>query len=154
MESMWEAESYPALQDYYLVCYFAFAFPVARFLLNCLFYQVGTLLLLQMGFSLSLSLSLSHEQALATMRVVLKSRTTALNLILSLCSGLLQFPICIAPVPIFLIFFLGVTITTQEGFIDKHVEMMIDKQNPFSWGFCVCVSVCVSVCESRNLQGC
>ncbi len=68
MESVWEAESYPALQDYYLVCYFAFAFPVARFLLNCLFYQVGTLLLLllQMGFSLSLS------QALATMRVALR----------------------------------------------------------------------------------
>ncbi|KAH9550115.1 hypothetical protein CY35_10G055900 [Sphagnum magellanicum] len=50
MESMWEAESYPALQDYYLVCYFAFAFPVARFLLNCLFYQkLARLLILPKG---------------------------------------------------------------------------------------------------------
>ncbi len=39
-------------------------------------------------------------------------------------------------------------ISTQEGFIDKLVEMMTDKQNPFSWGFRVCVYLCVFLCVS------
>ena len=40
MGSIWEVESSPSVQDYYLVCYFALAFPVARFLLDCFFFQV------------------------------------------------------------------------------------------------------------------
>lgn len=43
MGSVWEAESHPSVQDYYLVLYFALAFPVARFLLDCFFYQVHDL---------------------------------------------------------------------------------------------------------------
>ncbi|KAG0554778.1 hypothetical protein KC19_12G118100 [Ceratodon purpureus] len=39
MGSIWEVESSPSVQDYYLVCYFALAFPVARFLLDCFFFQ-------------------------------------------------------------------------------------------------------------------
>uniref|UniRef100_A0A7I4CNK0 TLC domain-containing protein n=1 Tax=Physcomitrium patens TaxID=3218 RepID=A0A7I4CNK0_PHYPA len=39
MVSIWETERPPSVQDYYLVCYFALAFPVARFLLDCFLYQ-------------------------------------------------------------------------------------------------------------------
>lgn len=39
MSSLWEAETYPVWQDYYLVCYFALLFPLLRYLLDSLVYQ-------------------------------------------------------------------------------------------------------------------